>query len=728
LADTYSCVGNDYYPSEPSQAVRQNSGSYSPYNPSKVVDQDERGGTNQYYNSYAPGHGPEPYANTAPPNQNQNQPSWKQKGAIDSSRPGSRTNGNHVTNSQEKSVEDLPASTPVAAPGPASTANTPSLPTPVQSASNQVVSATAKKSLADARKEAQGAILNLYPFQIRFQTYVDEGFDETIIGRVFDDLGLARSPSKSVNGVRSSQNASDAEQPLPANASHNKLNNQEKLASTPSNSEVCTQPKANEMVQGNTNVDAPIVGKQVAANETSTSPSTNTTSAGPPAKPAATTEKERTLQMKMEALRKSREQRAQKAAAKNDPVTPAVPVPVSQPEPARPSGQTEALNSSSQVEPPKSGSSAAAPPTNSLLPEGQNQVPNRSPSQPISRPVNTQQTPAIPGLFRVPTTTSPAPTTTPSNATNGPTNGSQRKRPVAADFDTPITAAFKRPFGQSRNETPLVIDVSEEEPDSDDEDVAMELESQADQDSPAQVARKMSDQRSAAIQNLPPLTNFPARKPFTPPPVSSAASTPPARKIALGKPEVLQEKEIAIEALRKKIAEAEAAKALKKAKQTASGTRTPRTADNSADDANTASNGGVANQVEASVQMQRMISIAEDQVILDQRRLAEAQAAEVEKAAELQRNAAEQKRLRREQLATDLPRVDAEVQQNQLKLEQLRAEMAKIEAAVQKNLDEKRRMAEEMEKLGQEAEDRLQAHKDRLRDLTNGEAVGDSGK
>ena len=97
-------------------------------------------------------------------------------------------------------------------------------------------------------------------------------------------------------------------------------------------------------------------------------------------------------------------------------------------------------------------------------------------------------------------------------------------------------------------------------------------------------------------------------------------------------------------------------------------------------------------------------------------------------ATELKKQEAERKRLRREKIATDLPRVDAEVLEKQRKLEQLKAQMVEIEAEVQRNLEDKRRMAEEMEKLGQEAEDQLQAQKEKLRDLTGAENGNNAGK
>jgi chromosome segregation ATPase len=173
--------------------------------------------------------------------------------------------------------------------------------------------------------------------------------------------------------------------------------------------------------------------------------------------------------------------------------------------------------------------------------------------------------------------------------------------------------------------------------------------------------------------------------------------------------------------LKKKIAAAEAAKAAKRKAQTSSGAATPTPQHQATNGSSVVSNsnGDIASKVEASIQMQQLIGIAEDKVSSDQKRLAEAQASELEKAAELKRNEAESRRLRREKIATDLPRVDAEVEQKQLKLQQLREEMAKIEATIQKDLEDKRRLAEEMERLGQETEDQLQEQKDKLKDLTS---------
>jgi hypothetical protein len=651
-------AGNEY------NNYHRESASYSPYTPAPLeAGQDERSKGKQSYNTYVPGHAAEQPISSTPQAYPPNIPAPP----VQSLKPveHSPTPAKPVSAKPAQNLEASEAVTDARSPAPHSLIH------------DEQSSPSGFKSVAEARKKAEGAILNLWPYDVRFPNYVEEGLDEKIVGRLFDSLGFSRA-AKTAIAVVEEKSTIDKVDGM----------SQEK-ASKPGG-----DAKGREvLVEKNGN------GVAVSA----ATPALN--------KPTEPTDKEKNLKMKMEMLRKSREERAQKAAAKTSAAVP-------------------------QPEAPKTSTSTTVTVTNSFvsssLPRTQSSTPHRPiPFASAGQTVLPPQSPAIPGLFLA-STSSPAPSTGAQSAMYGAPQNNQRKRPVAADFDAPAsTMPFKRLFGQSRNDS-LVIDVSEEEPDSEDEDVAMDLESQADQDSPVQPARKISDQRTAAIQNLPPLTNFPTRKAFTSPPGSSAASTPPVHpgsKATLGHPHVLQQKETEIEALKKKIAEAEASKAAKrKAQRTSSGAATPQhqATNGAAVVGNT--NGDIASRVEASIQMQQLIGIAEDKVTSDQKRLAETQAAELEKAAEVKRNEAESRRLRREKIATDLPRVDAEVEQSQLKLQQLREEMAKIEAAVQKSMEDKRRMAEEMERLGQEAEEQLQVQKDKLKDLTSAENASTSGR
>ncbi|KAG9229273.1 hypothetical protein BJ875DRAFT_203259 [Amylocarpus encephaloides] len=556
------------------------------------------------------------------------------------------------------------------------------------SPSNGESSASMFKSVDDARKKAQAAILNLWPYDIRYQTYIDEGFKKESLDSLFDELRIPR--SETIIGDEVDQRPEDRTSEA-AEYGYNALKGKMKQTlgganSSPNTNQ--TNTKESGMAGSATSKSSPHIGTVATT--------------------VVMTEKERTLQSKMEALRKSREERAQKAAAKNStksPVDAIVPEDVTAPTQNQPPSQAQPTPSTQQP-------IASAPEATEENPLPTTiEVAASLSSQPAKSATSLPQGPIIPGLFLTSTTSRPASAVNPP-ITSATTLPMQRKRPVAADFDTPLPAAtpFKRPFGHSRHEKPLVIDVSEDELDSDDEDVEMDLESQADQDSPVQSVAKLPENRSAIINNLPPLSGFRAN--------TSNAGTPPilqssAKANMGGRPEVLQRKESEIEQLKKKIAEAEARK---KARQTPTGGQTPQGApDDRSGGLNLASN------VEASMRMQKLIGVVEDNVASNQHKLEETVAARTAEAADLKLAEDERKRLRLQKLASDLPFVDAQVQQNQSKLARLRAETARLEEEVRRSLEAKQNLAEEMERLGRETEEQLQAQREKLNNLTKEE-------
>lgn len=661
---------HNYSPRDSSRTRRQQSGSFSPYVPSSVEQP-----KTEKYNSHAPSRTEDGIIGIPPSHHG------AQNDIGTSLRTETHANGYHTPSKVDVGQPASPLST------------------------------STGRSVSESRKKAQAAILNLWPYEVRYQTYIDEGFSKEVVGSLFDELKMTR------NSVKSSSEDST----LGASSAGLKQQvGKENILSRSSNSTTAgglasTKTDSNNIGKERTSLGINTSSANVGGVQTmSTSKDTSI-----PAKPAAMTEKEKTLQSKMEALRKSREERAQKAAAKsgNKAPTTSIDAPISQSEPAK----APDSNPSTSTTPPSSltTSSVAVAPSE----VDKRSLTSHSPAALVNAP---QQASKIPGLFLA-SGSGNAPATNSSVNTSTSNINTVRKRPVAADFDepTPMSTPFKRPFGHSRTDQRLVITVSDDEADSDDEDVAMELESQATQDSPMQSARKLSDQRSAAIQSLPPLSNFPQRKPYTSPPNSSAANTPPLQNVpdTAGRLTHVQSE---MEKLRKQIALREARQ---RAKQASSGSRTPQVSEGHGSSTTLATppNASIASRVESSIKMQEMIETASSNVALDQQRLADAQADEVNKAAELKKSEDEQKRLRRERLAADIPRVDAEVQENQTKLEQLRAEMARIEANVQKSLEDKRLLAEEMEKLGQEAEEQLQAQKDKLDDLNRHDSTMSEG-
>ncbi|PBP22610.1 hypothetical protein BUE80_DR006443 [Diplocarpon rosae] len=573
----------------------QQSGFYHPSNSSGDYGQSKLDSTN----SYAPKHGKEPSNGTLP-----NQDEWSGNNNGASARVDGQTKEYHAIIPGRVARQDLPAAT-------------------AQSTSRHTEPLPKIRSVADSRKKAQGAILNLWPYDVRYQTYIDEGFSKDIVESLFDELKMTRNNAKAPE-----------------------------------------TPNANE--------------------------------------------------------------RAQKAASKN----------VNRPATSGPEAEPSKL--------PTQTLSSSIPTLPATSPPVIQHVATKT-GLCLSGLAPQQQSSIIPGLFLASTTSvnpnsSSRPNTISSQMASAdsstaqattrtdikePSNQNTRKRPVAADFDQAISTPYKRPFGHSSTGQRLVINVSEDE-DSEDEDIAMDLESQADQESPVMSARKMSDQQPAAIRNIAPLSNFPTRKPYSPPSNSSASTAPPMQAAAnnpMARVERLGRVESEMEALKKQIA---AREARQKAKQTSSGSYTPRASEDHGTGSNTPTP-NVADKIENSVKMQQMIQIADSKVAHEQQKLADAQAEESAKAEELQKNEAEQKRLRREKIAADIPLADALVSQGQSKLEQLRAQMEAIEAEVQKGLDNKRKLAEEMERLGQEAEEQLQAQKDKLSNLNRQVSTSSEG-
>lgn len=580
---------------------------------------------------------------------------------------------------------------------------------PVVPLSTNGVGTANGKSRAESRKKAQAAILNLYPYGIRFQTFVDEGFKEDIVGPLYDELQLSRSSPKSSNAPEPSSK-SDVEGPLYRSQLHHE--GISPILANGSPADQVQAPKAGQYsiaplsVTTNGNVAPP----NATIPQTPTD-QTKTPVAPAPAKSVSMQEKDKAIKSKMEALRKSREDRAQKKVAARSAFSSAIP-PVQDEQ----SKVVEELSTPKEALAAATHSLSESPSmlTNDLVPSVASPTSVSTPqnmSDPTSKIAPAQhQLPAIPGLFLASSAAHPAPQASIQNSLPPSIPNNQRKRPVAADFDDSLSsmATFKRPFGQSRNEKPLVIDVSDDEL-SDSEDVEMDLESVGD-DSPALPSRKMSDHRAAAQANPNP-NSFGQSKEWSSPLFSSPAGTPPISqqipRAPYGRPEILQRKESEIQELKKKIAEAEAKK---RAKQTPTGVRTPRVAESAA--TTPQQNDAASSQVHTPSQVQQLIEAADKKIVQDQERLAAAQAVDAAKVAEIKlraaeqkRQASEQKRLRREKIASDLAAIKASEEEELAIIEQKKAEVAEKEANLKKTLENKQKMLEEMYLLGQDEED-----------------------
>lgn len=566
------------------------------------------------------------------------------------------------------------------------------------------------KSVQDARRQAQNAVLNLIPLKVRFQNFVDEGIDEEIIRSVFDDIGMSSSysPTKSqpcvtpqaVAGVVSDFTTSGASQihskstinTTNTNGGSQYLGNSQQTI----NNAISITNKGEERKDRIARLleekskkllnlpqpmspATPILTDNMLASKSTISQSTTKV------------DKEKLLKQKMEALQKSREARAQKTTAKqtSESTMPQIPP--------------------SQITPLSTSLPSTLPP---------NDIRTYSASPQHLEPQTLM--PSIPGLFLSSTTGAVQPNI---QSTSIVQNTNLRKRPVASDFDSnaPANTTYKRPFGHNRNDQRLVIDVSEEE--SDNESVEMEIDDQVGDILVRDI--QAANPLRPGLRDLPPLSDFPPKKSFAAP--SSTLSTPPSLQgpqRTSTRPEDLKRKEFEIQEMRRKIAEAELRK---KAKLVASGSQTPLDKASTPVENRSAKDASISNKIHTSVHIERLIDDASRRIEEEQGKLARARALEEHSAEDLKQRETEQRRQRRARIAADLPVVDAEVQESQRRLAGLREEMENLELAVQKRLEEKRRLAEEMEKLGHEVDDQLEAQKDQLISLTAEIGMGQEG-
>lgn len=560
--------------------------------------------------------------------------------------------------------------------------------------------------MAEFRKKAQGAILNLLPFAVGYQTYIEEGFKPDIIDRLFDDLKLSRTPSRVISGrndfVEGSSSRPDE------HASSNDSSKQFHHESEPTSRNGAQDSKACLSLRTN--------GHDLSANTISpTTPiESKVASSSAPVQSAEMTEKQRALELKKEALRKSREERAQKAAAKTLTVAPEkeleLPLQAAQP--------TAVPADVAQLAPKSLSKSPSIPKVESQSQEVQQSASSNSISkqpsapQPVPKVAVVPHASAIPGLFLVSAVPSSATLAQPIPAQDPqPTiQSNPRKRPVAADFDEPLPsiAPLKRPFGQSRQDSradTLVINVTDDEDESDEEDVEMDLESQADGESPRQPAQQVSGSRITPIQGVPPIGNFLPQKPWTSPSFSSPASTPPLINQSSRAPvQVLQQKEIEIEEMKKRIAELESRK---RAKQASNGAQTPQRPGSSVSDGKHAHQ--VNTTTNAKVDTSSAVQQAGDQGRIER----EKRDAVVARDAEIKRIENEQ-RIKRKEAAAKIAEIEIEEQRRIANREKRRAEDAEDEAALARLAEDKK---QQQLVLLESSEKQLQIEKNKLDDL-----------
>ncbi|KAL1842766.1 hypothetical protein VTJ49DRAFT_4251 [Mycothermus thermophilus] len=564
------------------------------------------------------------------------------------------------------------------------------------------------KSLQEAKKEAQKAILQLRSF-VKYQDYIDEGLDQKFIQGLFRALHLdiPKSATDSTTaepkeaGKQQAGGATDTNKPdqvVSATPQAEESTEKEKTTSTmpvepPKGEERkdrIARLLAEREARTKANPKPPAVDnapKQTAptgpAQGLTTATASTPDSAGPKTKQWG--EKERLLQQKIAALNKARE--AQQKSANNGsgpgsgattPVSPATtPLTV-------PTGPRAVLGSQS---------TNVAPPWASYFPSPAKHHP---PPGFIRNPTNVPQ--PSPNIAHLPTgpraTQSPAQLPIPGlSIPPNPNHMPVRKRPVASDFVDDYSPSSvpppKRPFGQVRpQETSLIIHMSDDE---DDGDVSMDAGSQADEtsvDHPRPPSRGLV--RGHTLRDFPPL---PDTTTYSPRQFSSPAPsvTPPSGVVNNNNKAQteLELKQKAIEEMKRKIALAEARKKLK---QVVGGSVTPKPA--------TPSSEVKDNNSTSMVQSTESGNTSERSNQATPQPTQDLSTAKLPKPSEIAAmDPTQRAQLRGRLLSCDLPRVESTLTEKMKRLEQLRDEEARLKAEIDKELAEKKRLAEELQQL-----------------------------
>ena len=399
--------------------------------------------------------------------------------------------------------------------------------TPLGSATGNVIS----RSVEEAKKKAQGALLALRAHEIGQDVLLGEGFRKDILDKLYAEMGWPFS------------------QPSTANAT-----------------------AAGSLVyQPNGALEAS-VGILKPSNLTKSLPVSTVKSASMGKSPSATaptgskvmSEKDRIIQAKMEAFRKAK--LAKEASVK---------------EPAAEKNLKEAATTQASAPAPTPTFEEAQEPTSPIAATSQqDEALFASPSTVVeqvqehdlkSQP--STSTVVIPGLFMKSTSAkTAAPLTQKMHVPNLP--DATNKRPFVADTlgSTKSDKPAKRPFGFSRSQTTLVIDVSEDDDDSQDEDIAMDIDSDANQDSPVQATVPVPERFSSGTPVKQSKANATAKRILSHETrATSTASSGKTSKFLNGSMD-LQTHERTIEELKRLIAEKEARRRFK---ETPSGTQTP---------------------------------------------------------------------------------------------------------------------------------------------------------
>ncbi|RDA84567.1 hypothetical protein CP532_1117 [Ophiocordyceps camponoti-leonardi (nom. inval.)] len=386
-------------------------------------------------------------------------------------------------------------------------------------ANDGLVASTTQVDFQMARQKAKDAILQLWSHNIRYQDYLNEGLDAAVVGGLFKELGLELAEITNPPKEAEAQDIGAEEAPV---SRKDPVVNAATAQIAPVKPTSETASKETDRSEERKDRIARLLAlKGSKATVAASTPSHQTASASSPASAkviAATqkaqSEKVKLLHQKMEALRKSREKLASLQNQSSDEANPA------------------------NVDSEKSLAEEA---TATMIADAESRGFLEKLSESERPPGPDKLSPPIPGLLL--------------STTRQPSQSSDSNRPTPSLPDR-STRAFSRPFGQTASR-PLLINVS----DDDDEDEDADDDAEMDIDPPAhtsQDAMAATSQKTVTIREHTSAVNAMSRQGHTP----TSAATPP-RGLSHGGGEDLASMNKRIEAMKRKIAEAEARKRIK---------------------------------------------------------------------------------------------------------------------------------------------------------------------
>jgi hypothetical protein len=525
------------------------------------------------------------------------------------------------------------------------------------------------KSPAQIRVMAQGALLSLAPHNIRFSELVKEDIDPTVLKQLYDDIGIKvtsttekhpRSTIPKLDAAKvntkpiidkldSHATALEKSPTAPsASVSNTEMNDLSVSASTKplERKDVIARMLAEKAKKKATNVvtDSALNATDLRNGSTSAPSIEKPVQVLKPQSPVQTKEKNKALSE----LARQRMEQLKRMGLKRQQSNP------------------ESTNVSSASVSSVSDTPIAKPETTVPL---HHPLPERPPVMPSSTKPSTPQLLGLSVSSEPRDTGSPSVIENRSMGTSTPFKNSLGKRPRASDFDEPIPEIKKHPMTDR-----LVIDISEDESSDEEEDIEMSDASDS----------AMNIQPSKPGDSIPQVTV--SRN------TSSASGTPQSRSSEL---ESLRQKNLEIQAMRRRIAEWEEKNAKKTKATLPSATPSPSPATvnigieenksqliaDKAQTVATPSEKPSPQRLQRSPSVQSLTSM--DNSDLDRIR---------------------QKLLRKRVIESGLPSLDAELIKFEAKLAEFKREEEILLSEIARSREERKKLGEELESLGMETE------------------------